>query len=115
MYQGAHIVGMPGSDQSPVPIIRLYGVTKEGISVCCNVHGFTPYFFISVPESFRNDQVEVIRAALDVCSLYLCSRSLSAEGAKLRPSCCTLPLGISQTANIVICFHVIVGTVKEKH
>ena len=38
-----------GSLEGPVPIIRLYGVTKQGRSVMLSVHGFTPYFYVSLP------------------------------------------------------------------
>lgn len=38
-----------GSRQSIVPVIRLYGVTMEGASVMVSVHGFTPYFYVSLP------------------------------------------------------------------
>ena len=40
-----------GSLEGPVPIIRLYGVTREGRSVMASVHGFTPYFYVSLPPS----------------------------------------------------------------
>jgi DNA polymerase delta subunit 1 len=40
-----------GSMEGPVPIIRIYGVTAEGHSVMTNIHGFTPYFYISFPSS----------------------------------------------------------------
>lgn len=40
-----------GSMEGPVPIIRMYGVTAEGHSVMTNIHGFTPYFYISFPSS----------------------------------------------------------------
>jgi DNA polymerase delta subunit 1 len=40
-----------GSEVGPVPIIRLYGVTREGQSAMVAVHGFTPYFFVSVPST----------------------------------------------------------------
>lgn len=46
--------GMPGSQIGPVPIMRLYGVTMEGNSVCCHVHGFSPYFFVSAPSGFND-------------------------------------------------------------
>lgn len=29
--------------------IKIFGVSKEGHSICCNVKGFTPYFYIKVP------------------------------------------------------------------
>jgi hypothetical protein len=45
---------MPGSQQGPVPIMRMYGVTMEGNSVCCHVHGFSPYFFVSAPSNFAD-------------------------------------------------------------
>lgn len=44
---------MPGSQVGPVPIMRMYGVTMEGNSVCCHVHGFSPYFFASAPSDFK--------------------------------------------------------------
>jgi hypothetical protein len=40
-----------GSHQVLVPIIRLYGVTSEGSSIVLSVHGFTPYFYVSLPLS----------------------------------------------------------------
>lgn len=40
-----------GSATGPVPIIRMYGVTKDGNSVFAVIHGFTPYFYASFPES----------------------------------------------------------------
>jgi DNA polymerase delta subunit 1 len=45
---------MPGSQQGPVPIMRMYGVTMEGNSICCHVHGFSPYFFVSAPRNFAD-------------------------------------------------------------
>jgi len=34
------------------PVLRLFGVTNEGYSVCAYIHGFTPYFYVRAPESF---------------------------------------------------------------
>lgn len=51
-YNGEPIHGMPGSQLAPVPIMRMYGVTIDGNSVCCHVHGFTPYFYVTVPQNF---------------------------------------------------------------
>ncbi len=33
-----------------VPIVRLFGVTKEGNSVCATIEGFDPYFYASYPQ-----------------------------------------------------------------
>ena len=35
-----------------VPIIRMFGVTKEGNSVCCYVQEFFPYFYVDCPDWF---------------------------------------------------------------
>lgn len=51
-YNGQPIHGMPGSQLGPVPIMRMYGVTMEGNSVCCHIHGFTPYLYVTVPVNF---------------------------------------------------------------
>lgn len=41
-------------------IIRIFGVTKEGYSVCTNVTGFKPYFFISLPKNWKKAQVQLL-------------------------------------------------------
>ena len=38
--------------QETVPIIRLYGVTDQGNSVCCHVHGFSSYLCYKIPSNF---------------------------------------------------------------
>lgn len=42
-----------GSQDGPVPILRMYGVTSGGQSVIANIHGFTPYFYVSFPTSIE--------------------------------------------------------------
>jgi DNA polymerase delta subunit 1 len=56
-----------GSKEGPVPIIRLYGITREGQSVMACVHGFTPYMYASLPSSMNlNEQsLAQLRHALD--------------------------------------------------
>ncbi|KAI4821669.1 hypothetical protein KUCAC02_007263 [Chaenocephalus aceratus] len=54
-YLGATVAGMPGQSQGKVPIIRMFGVTDSGNSVCCHVHGFAPYFYVPAPAGFKSD------------------------------------------------------------
>jgi len=44
------------------PVLRLFGVTREGYSVCVHLRGFTPYFYIAAPDSFV-DRMEYDRKA----------------------------------------------------
>ncbi|KAG9342853.1 hypothetical protein JZ751_015060 [Albula glossodonta] len=53
-YLGSPVAGMPGQSQGTVPIIRMFGVTDRGNSVCCHIHGFTPYFYIPAPAGFSS-------------------------------------------------------------
>jgi DNA polymerase delta subunit 1 len=56
-----------GSRQAVVPVIRLYGVTSEGSSVMVSVHGFTPYFYVSLPLStdLNESFLGALRVTLD--------------------------------------------------
>ncbi|KAJ3583701.1 hypothetical protein NHX12_015815 [Muraenolepis orangiensis] len=51
-YLGGTVAGMPGQSKGTVPIIRMFGVTDGGNSVCCHVHGFSPYFYTPAPSGF---------------------------------------------------------------
>ena len=56
-----------GSRDGTVPIIHLYGVTQEGYSVMVSAHGFTPYFYVSLPSSLILNEsfLGQMRAVLD--------------------------------------------------
>ncbi|XP_048335093.2 DNA polymerase delta catalytic subunit isoform X2 [Ziziphus jujuba] len=47
---------LPNSS-GPAAIIRIFGVTREGHSVCCHVHGFEPYFYIMCPPGMGPDDI----------------------------------------------------------
>lgn len=64
-YNGKPLAGMPGSKVGPVPVMRMYGVTMEGNSVCCHVHGFCPYLFVTAPQNFTEKHCRPFRDALD--------------------------------------------------
>lgn len=56
-----------GSVEGIVPVLRLYGVTSDGLSVLAHIHGFTPYFFVSLPSSMELSDANLaqIRISLD--------------------------------------------------
>ncbi|CAH2267635.1 jg16926 [Pararge aegeria aegeria] len=64
-YNGQPLQGMPGSQLGPIPIMRMYGVTMEGNSVCCHVHGFTPYFYVTVPTNFDESSCHTLKTNLN--------------------------------------------------
>lgn len=68
-YLGDHLPGMPGSTIKPVPIIRMYGVTKDGNSVMCHVHGFHPYIYIPAPANFTEAHCLSFQRALNSATL----------------------------------------------
>ena len=62
--EGAKVIG---SREAIVPIIRLYGSTRDGSSVLTYVHGFTSYFYVALPPSTNlSDQARAqLRIELD--------------------------------------------------
>ncbi|XP_078157061.1 DNA polymerase delta subunit 1 [Carex rostrata] len=49
----------------PAAILRIFGVTREGHSVCCHVHGFEPYFYICCPSGMGPDDISRFHQALE--------------------------------------------------
>jgi DNA polymerase elongation subunit (family B) len=66
-WRGNPCGSIVGCTEGPVPVIRFYGVTNAGTSIMLSVHGFTPYFYVSLPSSFDlNDAfMGALRSALD--------------------------------------------------
>ncbi|CAI0414266.1 unnamed protein product [Linum tenue] len=54
-----------GDSSGHAPIIRIFGVTAEGHSVCCKVHGFEPYFYISCPPGMGPDDISQFHQTLE--------------------------------------------------
>lgn len=69
-YQGRPLPGMPGAQTGPVPVMRMFGVTAEGNSVCCHIHGFSPYFFVSLPSNFKESDCQPFKV-IKIHYLYL--------------------------------------------
>lgn len=62
-YIGHVYTGMPGPQTGLVPIMRMFGITKTGNSVCCHIHGFSPYFYVNLPDSFTTSQLAPFKAS----------------------------------------------------
>jgi len=64
-YIGQARKDMPGASQGPAPVVRMFGVTMEGNSVCCHVHGFHPYIYLPTPSGINKDNLSTFRKALN--------------------------------------------------
>eukprot|EP00794_Sanderia_malayensis_P008104 gene8104-8972_t len=64
-YIGPHLPGMPGCKDGPNAIMRMFGITEDGNSVLCHVHGFVPYFFIPAPKGFNTEHCSLFQDALN--------------------------------------------------
>ena len=63
VFVGEPMAGMPGAQVGSVPVIRMYGVTQDGNSVMCHVHGFASYLFTPAPEGFQDENCHKFRVS----------------------------------------------------
>ncbi|KAK4887632.1 hypothetical protein RN001_003903 [Aquatica leii] len=64
-YTGTPYPNMPGAPSGPVPVMRMFGVTEAGNSVCCHIHGFSPYFYVLLPSDFTESDCHNFRKVLN--------------------------------------------------
>ncbi|KAM5131970.1 DNA polymerase delta catalytic subunit [Mantella aurantiaca] len=64
-YVGKHVPGMLGAMHGPVPIIRMFGITADGNSVCCHIHGFAPYFYVPCQTGFQQEHLSEFKKELN--------------------------------------------------
>lgn len=69
--------------QGKAPIMRMFGVTQGGNSVTCHVHGFFPYFYVTCPTYFKEeDHLSNFKVSMNwklkiLINIYLVSYTLS--------------------------------------
>ncbi|KAH9286218.1 DNA polymerase delta catalytic subunit [Echinococcus granulosus] len=80
-YKGQKLSAMPGPNHSPVPIIRVYGVSEKGHSVVAHIHGFMPYFYVSAPQHFMEKHLIEFRRQLNL-ALHRELKGNQSEGLK---------------------------------
>eukprot|EP00850_Spirogloea_muscicola_P000852 SM000003S11097 [mRNA] locus=s3:857343:865257:- [translate_table: standard] len=64
----------------PAAVLRIFGVTEHGNSVCARVHGFEPYFYVRAPDGFDEDDCMEFQLALEKAMLES-SKGKAAEHA----------------------------------
>lgn len=65
-YVAPPLAGMTGLQSGAAPILRMYGVTMDGNSVCAHLHGFLPYFYVNLPcEQFAAEHCSDFRIGLN--------------------------------------------------
>ena len=65
-YVGAPDKQLYHTDLLEAPILRIFGVTEQGNSVCLFVHGFEPYFFVESPPGWGPDECDALCNDLNV-------------------------------------------------
>ena len=63
-----HYVGnsLRAQVSDPVPVLRMFGVTMGGNSVCTHIHNFRPYFYVPLPHvDFKSENCNDFRMALN--------------------------------------------------
>ncbi len=64
-YIGSARADMPGPEEGPMPVMRVFGVTAAGNSVMAHVHGFAPYFYIKAPKAFPAEKCKDLAKKLN--------------------------------------------------
>lgn len=57
--------GFMGPENSLVPVTRMFGVTRDGHSILCHIHGFHPYFYVYTSKKPDLNKLDQFKDALD--------------------------------------------------
>lgn len=64
-YIGKARPDMPGPNDGPMPVMRMFGITKAGNSIMAHIHGFAPYFYVPAPSNFTEKQCQLLLEKLN--------------------------------------------------
>ena len=70
-YTDKPMKGMPGAQTGTVATMRIFGVTRQQNSICCHVHGFAPYLYVTVPTQFTVTYLNFFLLFLQTTKLLL--------------------------------------------
>ena len=65
-YIGNSLPEISGYLGGPSPILRMYGLSMDGNSICAHLHGFRPYFYVPIPSpAFKSEHCNEFRKSLN--------------------------------------------------
>ena len=68
-YEITSVDARYSTQQGKAAVLRMFGVTPEGNSVCCFVHGFEPYFYVPAPPGFGPDDMPGFKETINRLTL----------------------------------------------
>nr|CAB3265000.1 DNA polymerase delta catalytic subunit [Phallusia mammillata] len=111
---------MPPIQGGTAPVLRMFGLTMEGHSVLCHVHGFLPYFFVKAMNGFQEKHCEEFRACLNDLVLKEMRGNKEVTKAVFKVECCQKQnmygyssLGLSTFLKITVAVPRLVATTKR--
>lgn len=58
-----------GRNRGFVPVLQMYGLTRNGNSVCAHLWGFEPYFYVQLPAGCKYEMIDVLKTELEKLAL----------------------------------------------
>ncbi|XP_076816979.1 DNA polymerase delta catalytic subunit-like isoform X1 [Clavelina lepadiformis] len=82
------ISDMPVPEGGAAPVIRMFGLTMEGHSIVCHVHGFLPYFYVQAMNGFQEEHCDEFQSTLNELVLKEMRGNKDLTKAVYKVECC---------------------------